>query len=167
MQASKHGKPIAWEDGDNNEIKSFSSVVNAMKPTSKLNFRPLFNEDKVEESYFVLPMAVVAAIKHKFDNTLVMRDDEGVHFFKFDSSDGVEHVLQQGPWMIRNTFIILNKWTPNLSLAKDEVTKVPVWVKLHRVPLVAYSEDGLSLIASQVGTPIMLDAFTSAMCEEP
>ncbi|GJZ14301.1 trichome birefringence-like protein 3 [Tanacetum coccineum] len=69
--------------------------------------------------------------------------------------------------MIRNTPLILNKWTPNLSLAKDEVTKVPVWVKLHRVPVVAYSEDGLSLIASQVGTPIMLDAFTSAMCDEP
>ncbi|GKC33403.1 aspartic peptidase [Tanacetum coccineum] len=51
--------------------------------------------------------------------------------------------------MIRNTPLILNKWTPNFSLAKDEVTKVPVWVKLHRVPVVAYSEDGLSLIASQ------------------
>ncbi|GJZ03931.1 putative reverse transcriptase domain, reverse transcriptase zinc-binding domain protein [Tanacetum coccineum] len=45
-----------------------------------------------------------------------------------------------------------------------EVTKVPVWVKLYNVPVLAYSEDGLSLIASQIGKPIMLDAFTSSMC---
>ncbi|GKC45382.1 hypothetical protein Tco_1063104 [Tanacetum coccineum] len=69
--------------------------------------------------------------------------------------------------MIRNTPLILNKWTPNLALKKDEVTKVPVWVKMHKVPVVAYSEDGLSLIATQIGKPIMLDAFTSSMCEDP
>ncbi|GKB66738.1 hypothetical protein Tco_0928150, partial [Tanacetum coccineum] len=67
----------------------------------------------------------------KFGVQKVMRDDEGVHYFKFDSPNGVDQV------------------------------------KLYRVPVVAYSEDGLSLIASQVGTPLMLDTFTSTMCEEP
>nr|GEU39992.1 hypothetical protein [Tanacetum cinerariifolium] len=50
-----------------------------------------------------------------------------------------------------------------LVLSKDEVSKEPVWVKIHKVPVVVYSEDGLSLIASQIGKPIMLDAFKSAM----
>nr|GEV55001.1 cysteine-rich receptor-like protein kinase [Tanacetum cinerariifolium] len=49
---------------------------------------------------------------------------------------------------------------------RDEVTKVPVWIKLHNVLVVAYSADGLSLIAAQVGKPIMLDAFTSSMCKD-
>ncbi|GJQ97256.1 hypothetical protein Tco_0008395 [Tanacetum coccineum] len=53
-----------------------------------------------------------------------------------------------------------------MSLSKDNVTRVPVWVKLHKVPVVAYSEDGLSLIATQIGNLIMLDAFTSLMCVE-
>ncbi|GJX70190.1 hypothetical protein Tco_0307361 [Tanacetum coccineum] len=44
---------------------------------------------------------------------------------------------------------------------------VSVWVKMHKVPIVAYCEDGLSLIATQVGKPIMLDAFTSEMCADP
>nr|GFA57577.1 hypothetical protein [Tanacetum cinerariifolium] len=56
-------------------------------------------------------------------------------------------------------------WTPNVSLKRDEVTKVPVWVKLHNVLVVAYSADGLSLIDAQVRKPIMLDAFTSSMCD--
>nr|GEX84449.1 retrovirus-related Pol polyprotein from transposon TNT 1-94 [Tanacetum cinerariifolium] len=73
-------------------------------------------------------------------------------------------VIEHGPWLIRNTLLILNKWAPNISLKPDVVTKVPVWVKLYNVPVVAYSEDGLSLIATKVRKPIMLDAFTSSMC---
>ncbi|GKF30534.1 retrovirus-related pol polyprotein from transposon TNT 1-94 [Tanacetum coccineum] len=147
-------KPTGWEDVEDNGVKSFADVVSSARSSSKLNFRPLFNEDKVEDSDFVLPMAALTAVKHRFENTLVgffvgksvafplvknyvlnswskfgfqkvMRDKYGVYFFKFDSLNGVEQVLQQGPWMIRNTPIILNKWTPNLSLYKDKVKKVP------------------------------------------
>ncbi|GJQ90642.1 reverse transcriptase domain-containing protein [Tanacetum coccineum] len=85
---------------------------------------------------------------------------------KFADKRGMEQVLERGPWLIRNTLLILNKWTPSLPLRNDEVTKVPVWVKLHKVALVAYSEDGLNLIATQIGKPLMLDAFTSTMCVE-
>ncbi|GKC99972.1 reverse transcriptase domain-containing protein [Tanacetum coccineum] len=49
-------------------------------------------------------------------------------------------------------------------LKKGEVTKV--WVKMHNVSLLAYSEDGMSLIATKMGKPIMLDAFTFSMCVE-
>ncbi|GKB20225.1 trichome birefringence-like protein 3, partial [Tanacetum coccineum] len=95
-----------------------------------------------------------------------MSDDDGVFYFKFASLRGLEQVLEQGPWLIRNVPLILTKWTPNMSLSKDNVTRVPVWVKLHKVPVVAYSDDGLSLIATQIGKLIMLDAFTSSMCVE-
>nr|GEZ37921.1 hypothetical protein [Tanacetum cinerariifolium] len=37
---------------------------------------------------------------------------------------------------------------------------------MYNVPVLAYSEDGLSLLATQIGKPIMLDAFTSSMCME-
>ncbi|GKE97999.1 RNA-directed DNA polymerase, eukaryota, partial [Tanacetum coccineum] len=84
----------------------------------------------------------------------------------FASNEGLDQVLERGPWMIRNTLIILNKWTPSSTLKKDEVIKVSVWAKMHKVPLVAYSGDSLSLIATQIGKPIMLDAFTSSMCED-
>nr|GEW03279.1 hypothetical protein [Tanacetum cinerariifolium] len=60
-----------------------------------------------------------------------------------------------------------SKWTPNACLKRKEVTTVPVWVKLYNVPVVAYLEDGLSLIATQIGTPIMLDDFTSSIMAIP
>jgi hypothetical protein len=47
---------------------------------------------------------------------------------------------------------------------KEELTRIPVWVKLHGVPLQVFNEDGISIIATHIGTPIMLDSFTSSMC---
>ncbi|GKF62155.1 zinc knuckle CX2CX4HX4C containing protein [Tanacetum coccineum] len=42
----------------------------------------------------------------------------------------------------------------------------PVWVKFLDVSLVAYTSNGLSLIASKVGNLMMLDSFTNSMCLE-
>ncbi|GKC06006.1 hypothetical protein Tco_0997616 [Tanacetum coccineum] len=39
-----------------------------------------------------------------------------------------------------------------------------VWVKLHGVPVTAFSEDGLSSIATKLGTLLMLDSYTAHMC---
>nr|GEV63864.1 hypothetical protein [Tanacetum cinerariifolium] len=54
-----------------------------------------------------------------------MGDDEGVFYFKFATSKGLEQVLQHGPWLIRNVPIILIKWTPKMTISKDQVTRVP------------------------------------------
>nr|GFA20582.1 hypothetical protein [Tanacetum cinerariifolium] len=76
----------------------------------------------------------------------VIKDDDDVYYFKFTSLTGLEHVMEQRPWLIHNQPLILTQWTPSLKLSKDKVTSVPIWVKIHKVSVVAYSEDGLSLI---------------------
>ncbi|GKC38344.1 hypothetical protein Tco_1050728 [Tanacetum coccineum] len=88
----------------------------------------------------------------------------GFFFFQFAIKEGMEKVIENGPWLIRLVLLILNVWTPNSKLKKDEITSVPVWIKLHKVPIVAYSEVGLSLITTKIGHPIMLDSYTSSMC---
>ncbi|GJY15473.1 retrovirus-related pol polyprotein from transposon TNT 1-94 [Tanacetum coccineum] len=59
---------------------------------------------------------------------MVMRNDDGVFMFKFASKEGLEQVLQRGPWMIRKSPIILTKWSSSLSLKRGEVTSVPFYV---------------------------------------
>ncbi|GJS94715.1 zinc knuckle CX2CX4HX4C containing protein [Tanacetum coccineum] len=66
--------------------------------------------------------------------------------------------------MIRNSFIILKKWTINTSPLKEELTRIPIWVKIHDIPLQVFSEDGISPITTKFGKPIMLDSYTSSMC---
>ncbi|GJX37958.1 hypothetical protein Tco_0251261 [Tanacetum coccineum] len=137
---------------------SFAHVLNN-NPSSKSKFRSLLNSEKVENADVVLPLATFTAAQQRYANSLVgyfvgknvafplvqnyvsntwskfgfqkvIKDEDGFFFFKFTSLSGLE-----------------------------QVTKVLVWVKMHKVPVVAYSEDGLSLIATQIGKPVMLDAL--------
>nr|GEV80388.1 hypothetical protein [Tanacetum cinerariifolium] len=50
------------------------------------------------------------------------------------------------------------------NLLKENVSTVPVWVKLHGVLVTAFNEDGLSAIATKLGTSLMLNSYTSNMC---
>ncbi|GJW33265.1 retrotransposon protein, putative, ty1-copia subclass [Tanacetum coccineum] len=59
---------------------------------------------------------------------------------------------------------VAKEWNLDVDLLKEDVGNVPVWVKLHGVPITAFSEDGLSAIATKLGTLLMLDSYTSDMC---
>nr|GEZ73493.1 zinc knuckle CX2CX4HX4C [Tanacetum cinerariifolium] len=74
--------------------------------------------------------------------------------------------LDPGPWMIRNSLIILKKWSMDTILCKEELTRILVWVKIHDVPIQVFSEDSFSITTSQIGKPIMLDYYTTSMCIE-
>ncbi|GJZ70610.1 cytokinin dehydrogenase 3-like protein, partial [Tanacetum coccineum] len=88
----------------------------------------------------------------------------GLFSFQFSSMDGLDAMLENGPRFIRNNPLILKKWHPDENLLKEDVSTVPVWVKLHGVPITAFNNDGLSVIATKLGTPLMLDSYTSDMC---
>ncbi|GJX04148.1 RNA-directed DNA polymerase, eukaryota, reverse transcriptase zinc-binding domain protein, partial [Tanacetum coccineum] len=79
----------------------------------------------------------------------------------FSSKDGLDAMLENGPWFIRINPLILKKWDPDVNLLKEDVSNVLVWVKLHSVPMMVFSEDGLSAIATKLGTPLMIDSCSS------
>nr|GEV95997.1 hypothetical protein [Tanacetum cinerariifolium] len=83
---------------------------------------------------------------------------------QFSSIEGLDSMLENGPWFIRNNPLILKRWYPDENLLKEDVRTVPVWVKLYGVPVTAFSDDGLSVIATKLGTPLMLDSYTADMC---
>nr|GEU39808.1 hypothetical protein [Tanacetum cinerariifolium] len=110
-----------------------------------------------------LNQAAAAKVKGRYDNSIL-----GFFLGKDPSFPVVQQdqVIEKGSWMILKSPIMLSKWSPSVSLKRCEVTKVSVWVKMYNIPVLAYSKDGLSLLATQIGKPIMLDAFTSSTCVE-
>lgn len=77
--------------------------------------------------------------------------------FKFSDPQTKIWVLEWGPWSIANRPILLRKWLPGLTLDKHSLQKFPLWIMLRRVPLELLTPEGLSCIASAVGTPLSLD----------
>ncbi|GKB45359.1 reverse transcriptase domain-containing protein [Tanacetum coccineum] len=71
----------------------------------------------------------------------MLNSSTGLFFFQFSSIDGLDSMLEN-----------------------EDVDNVPVWVKLHGVPVTTFSEYCLSAIAIKLGTPLMLESYTSDMC---
>ncbi|GJT71966.1 zinc knuckle CX2CX4HX4C containing protein [Tanacetum coccineum] len=128
------------------------------------NFRSMVADKVFDDVNISIPRKVVE--KAKYGLKRIVMNAKGFFFFKFDSWTGLDAVLEGGPWMIHNSSIILKKWSMNTSLQKEELTRIPIWVKLHDVPIQVFEEDGISLIAIYLGKPIMLDSYTSSMCKE-
>ncbi|GJW02995.1 reverse transcriptase domain-containing protein [Tanacetum coccineum] len=58
-----------------------------------------------------------------------------------------------------------NGTLPSVSLTKEDTSKVLVWIKMHDVPLAAYTSDGLSMIVTKLCKPMMLDSYTNTIKE--
>ncbi|GKC94170.1 zinc knuckle CX2CX4HX4C containing protein, partial [Tanacetum coccineum] len=152
---------------------SFAAMVNEQPAKKVVKIQEMRNDLKVEGAAVTLPIEAVEAVNARFCNTLYgyfigsrlafplvenyvkntwakyglkrIQLHEEFFLFQFNSREGMENVLENGPWLIRKVPLLLNKWTPDTILKKDEIKRVPVWVKMHHVPIVAYSEIGLSL----------------------
>ncbi|GJZ01992.1 putative reverse transcriptase domain-containing protein [Tanacetum coccineum] len=173
--------------------KSSYANVTSKLSGKKLNFHTLFTPGG-NGIDVVVPLESIRAISERFANTTYgfflgkkvayplvanyVRNTWGkyglvrsmfsssteIFSIQFSSMDGLIAMLENGPWFIQNNPLILKKWHPNENLLKEDVSNVLVWVKLHGVPVTAFSEDGLSAIATKLGTPLMLDSYTSDMC---
>ncbi|GJR01744.1 zinc knuckle CX2CX4HX4C containing protein [Tanacetum coccineum] len=170
---------------------SFASVIKSNQ-NKVVQITELRNEEHVEGAAVTIPLSAIEEVSSRFANTLYgyfvgkrlafrlvenyvqnvwakfgikrIQLHGDFFLFQFETKEGMDRVLENGPWLIRMVPLILNVWSPDSDLHKAKIKKVPVWVKLHHVPIVAYSEMGLSLITTQIGKPIRLDAYTSNMC---
>ncbi|GKC71511.1 reverse transcriptase [Tanacetum coccineum] len=70
--------------------------------------------------------------KLNFRNLFTPRNN-GIDVVVFLSMDGLDAMLENGPWFIRNNPLILKKWHPDVNLLKEDVSTILVWVKLYGV----------------------------------
>ncbi|GJU81266.1 beta-caryophyllene synthase [Tanacetum coccineum] len=153
----------------NAPVKSSYANVTGKPSGKKLNIRTLFTPGGNGVDV-VVPIESVRAICDRFANTtygffLGKRVEYPVIAnYVRNTWDGLDAMLDNGPWFIQNNPLILKKWHLDENLLKEDVSTIPVWVKLHGVPITAFIDDGLSAIATKLGTPLMLDSYTSDMC---
>ncbi|GJT54012.1 probable indole-3-pyruvate monooxygenase YUCCA10, partial [Tanacetum coccineum] len=133
--------------------------------TSKVNFRSLDSDKPINAKAEVkIPNASILDVHSRFGFSLYGYFMGKKVAFPFPSIEGMNGVLENGPWFIQSAPIILKKWTPNVNLLKDDLNSVSIWVKLHYIPIVAFNTDGFSVMVTKLGNPIMLDSYTSFMC---
>ncbi|GKD69367.1 zinc knuckle CX2CX4HX4C containing protein, partial [Tanacetum coccineum] len=143
--------PVVQSVNINTKSTSYAGAACASakdQPIANSNFRPLVADHVFNGVNISIPRKVVE--KKQLGETWAKKDyDEyqRLFFFKFHSCVGLEAVLEGGPWLIRNSPIILKKWSMDTRLLKEELTRIPIWIKLHDVPLQVFEEDGRSSLA--------------------
>ncbi|KAJ4837688.1 hypothetical protein Tsubulata_036595 [Turnera subulata] len=82
---------------------------------------------------------------------------DGLILFQFPNEATYNRALSRGPWHVGGVPLMLWPWTSSLK-KKDLTTAIlPVWVKLKHVPLELLTKEGLSYLASTLGTPLHTD----------
>ncbi|GJX64264.1 probable methyltransferase PMT28 isoform X1 [Tanacetum coccineum] len=145
---------------------SFASVIKSNQ-NKVMQITELRNEEHMEGAAVTIPLSAIEEVSSRFANTLygyfvgkrlafrLVKNYVQNVWAKF----GIKRIQLHGDF-----FLFQFETKEDSDLHKAKIKKVPVWVKLHHVPIVAYSKVGLSLITTQIGKPIRLDAYTSNMC---
>ncbi|GJV48020.1 zinc knuckle CX2CX4HX4C containing protein [Tanacetum coccineum] len=64
----------------------------------------------------------------------VTENDCGMFFFRFHHERGLNYVVENGPWMVNNKPLVVQRWDINMSIDKTEPHKLPLKVKYDWTP---------------------------------
>ncbi|KAL0316612.1 UNVERIFIED_CONTAM: hypothetical protein Sradi_5539400 [Sesamum radiatum] len=90
----------------------------------------------------------------------VLATSSGFYFFRFQTRMAMEVVIEGGPWLFQGQPIILQFWEQVMSLRRQKHTKISVWIRLKHLPMEYWTDEGLSTVASGIGTPLYTDGIT-------
>lgn len=85
---------------------------------------------------------------------------KGWTVFKFQNEEERLKVYKGGPYMAFGKTLMLKMVEKDVALTDDLFTTIPVWCVFPEVPLLFWSESGLSKITSKIGEPLHTDQFT-------
>nr|GEY40888.1 hypothetical protein [Tanacetum cinerariifolium] len=134
--------------------KSLYANITSKPSGKKVNVRTLFTPGG-NGIDVVVPVDSIRAISKRFANTA----------YSFFLGKKVAYpIVASYMSCLRMVHGLSEIWHPDENVLKEDVSTVPFWVKLHGVPVMAFSEDGLSAISTKLSTSLMLDSYTSDMC---
>ncbi|GJW02760.1 hypothetical protein Tco_1561616 [Tanacetum coccineum] len=105
---------------------SFASVLQHKNNKKTVAVSELRNDEQVEGAAVVIPMSAIKEVSSAFDNMLYGYFIGKRLVFLLVENYGMEKVLESGPWLVRLVHLILNIWSPNAKLIKEEIRLAPV-----------------------------------------
>lgn len=127
------------------EAWSLTLVVNVLG--KKINFRIL--ENKIRRDW---------ARKGKVTITDMPR---GFYVVQFSEVEDYRHALFEGPWMVADHYILVQRWRPNFLRSAKMESKVAVWVRVPELPLELYNDKFFKRLGAALGVLLKVDRLTS------
>ncbi|XP_028779701.1 uncharacterized protein LOC114736099 [Neltuma alba] len=86
----------------------------------------------------------------------------GYNIVSFTTREDGDYAYQEGPWMIDDHYLVVQRWRPNFNPWKADVQrKITAWIRLPDLPVEFYNVESLRRIGNMVGKTIKIDRSTS------
>ncbi|PKU69312.1 uncharacterized protein LOC110110717 [Dendrobium catenatum] len=107
--------------------------------------------------------ALLGAIKKTWSlkgSVQLLSLSDGFFLLRFSCCEDFDMVWSRGVWFLLGKPFVLQKWHPKFTPMKEDFSSVPIWVKIHNLPLACWNSEGMSRIASKIGIPLAADNLT-------
>ncbi|GKE11578.1 zinc knuckle CX2CX4HX4C containing protein, partial [Tanacetum coccineum] len=155
--------PIIQSVDINTKSTSYTRVAGASakdQPKVNSHFCTLVADLVFDGVTISIPRKVVEKVSTHFEHTLYG------YFIEKRMAFLVVEYHARNNWAKHGLKRIMMNSKVDTRLLKEELTRILMWVKLHDIPIQVFEEDGISLIAMFIRKPVMLDSYTSSMCNE-
>ncbi|KAI9125259.1 hypothetical protein K1719_003875 [Acacia pycnantha] len=80
----------------------------------------------------------------------------------FSSTEDRDFALHEGPWMITDHYVLVQRWRPNFNPWKvDNQKQVAVWVRIPDLPHELYNVESIRRIGNMIGRTLKIDRTTA------
>ena len=99
---------------------------------------------------------------------LLLKRLETIFFLAiFISEKDMVEVLDKSPWSFDRRLILLKRFTSDLSSGNVFFKYSPFWIRVFNIPIKSMNSSIGSLIANEIGVPILVDAPKSGFAWGP
>lgn len=82
---------------------------------------------------------------------------KGFFIVKFQTPEERDIIIREGPWFWGSTGLFITPWFPDFDPNTMTVSRLPVWARLHNLPLHFWNEQVLESIGNSLGRYIKTD----------
>ncbi|XP_020218065.1 uncharacterized protein LOC109801415 [Cajanus cajan] len=83
------------------------------------------------------------------------------YLVQFSAEEDYRHALYEGPWMIANHYILVQRWRPFFTITASQTRKVAARIRIPGLPIKLYNDHFLWRVGSKLGTMLKIDKLTS------
>ncbi|XP_061376228.1 uncharacterized protein LOC133318249 [Gastrolobium bilobum] len=92
--------------------------------------------------------------------------DNGYIVLRFSDDRDYIHVLQEGPWVVADHYLVVQCWRPLLNPYEDNLKKLAIWMRIPGLPVELYSTQHLWKIGNIFGRTLKVDKNSIRTAEE-
>jgi len=79
---------------------------------------------------------------------------QGFFLIRFENEEDREYFVNNGPWSIVNSLLVVDRWLPNTIVREIQLESFPLWVQYWGLPLEYHNEYVATVLGNQVGNTV-------------